>query len=264
MKRRRYAFLAVVALAAAAISLALAGSARSDTTGSTAPVKTLPTYFRDKSGDPILAIHIQPGRFDTGQFAFYVAGQGQYVGTIPLTVESQQVERLSGTVAAQLYPVTDSAPTPASLRMEGIIDPTDLTANVNVWVGSTHYQVHTDHGLADDAVHFVSQLLPVLQREDWNALYPLLMGDIQKQHTQAEFVQQMTAQAATGPIIMSMIAGGAGKEITSRYGYTYYQQPITVQVQEPDGTPRTISSNLYLVRESETWRFWGTDKAPAS
>lgn len=264
MSRRRYSFLAIAALAGAAVSLLLTGSARSQTTGSAPLVKSLPTYFRDSSGNPVLGIQIQPGHIDTGQFAFYVAGNGEYVGRTTIATESAHVERLSGTVPVQLYPEADTAPTPTSLRMEGIIDPTDLTANVNVWVDGAHYHLQTDEGRPEDAAATAKTVLSALQSEDWTALYPMLMSDTQKQQTEAAFVQQMTAQAAQGPKILSLSPSGDGKVITSRYGYTYYQQPITVNAQEADGTTKTISSTLYLVRENETWRFWGTDKVPSS
>lgn len=222
----------------------------------------VPTIFRDGSGTPELAIQLQAGRPDTGQFDFYVADVGHYQGTIAVRPTGPTVDHLQGTVPVQFLADGGDQQTPTSVRFEGIVDPTGLSANVNVWIGGTHYHLQTDQGSATSAVPVVRQVVAALQAEDWATLYTLLASDVQSQYTQAQFVQMMSAESSAPgqPAITSVNASGSGQVVASPLGYTYYQQPLNVQARNGDGSTRAFTTMLYLLQENGTWRYWATDQ----
>ncbi len=227
-----------------------------------ASVTVIPTIFRDGSGTPELAIQLQDGRPDTGDFDFYVAGTGHYQGTIAVRPTGPTVEHLQGTVPAQFFADGSDQQTATSVRFEGIIDSTGLSANVNVWVDGTHYHLQTDQGSASGAAPIAQQAIAALQAEDWATLYTLLASDMQSQYTQAQFVQMMSGESSAPgqPTITSVSVSGSGQVVASPLGYTYYQQPVSVQARNSDGSTRSFTTTLYLLRENGTWRYWTTDQ----
>lgn len=227
-----------------------------------ASVTVVPTIFRDGSGAPELAIQLQDGRPDTGAFDFYVAGAGHYQGTIDVRPTGSTVDHLQGTVPAEFLADGSDQGTATSVRFEGIIDPTGLSANVNVWIGGTHYHLQTGQGSAASATPVVSQVVAALQAEDWATLYTLLASDMQGQYTQAQFVQMMSGESSAPgqPTITSVSASGAGQVVASPLGYTYYQQPLSVQARNSDGSTRAFTTTLYLLWENGPWRYWTTDQ----
>lgn len=261
MKRRRSLLLAALALSGA---LAVAGVAAADTTAPTGDVAAFPTVFVDASGTETLAIQLQPGHADTGQFNFFVAGRGDYTGVIPVDTTGNH-DHVQGEVTAQFLPDADSGATASSdVKMEGIVAPATLDANVNVWVDGTHYHLQTNKGNAGDAQKVAAQAIAALKAEDWGTLYGLLASAMRADYTQADFVQTMTSQSAQGPTPVSIATSGPGQVSTSSYGYTYYQQPLTVQGRAADGSTKTLTTTLYLLREQGSWHFWLTDDPSAS
>ncbi len=260
--RKHYVSVIVAGLLALGGSAAPARLAAADSGTPAASVTVVPTIFRDGSGTPELAIQLQDSRPDTGAFDFYVAGTGHYQGTIAVRPTGPTVDHLQGTVPAQFLADGSDQQTATSVRFEGIIDPTGLSANVNVWIGGTHYHLQTDQGSASGAGPVAQQAIAALQAEDWATLYTLLASDMQSQYTQAQFVQTMSGESSAPgqPAITSVSASGAGQVVASPLGYTYYQQPVSVQARNADGSARAFTTTLYLLRENGTWRYWTTDQ----
>ncbi len=66
--------------------------------------------------------------------------------------------------------------------------------------------------------------------------------------------------AGDQPTITSVSVSGSGQVVASPLGYTYYQQPVSVQARNSDGSTRSFTTTLYLLRENGTWRYWTTDQ----
>ena len=172
------------------------------------------------------------------------------------------MQHLQGTVTAQASANDGSAAPPVTVKMEGIVDPTDLTANINIWINGTHYHLNTDNGSLSDAAAVVQQILPLLQAQNWNALYPYMADQIRAQYTQAQFAQSLNSQGGSGTTLVSLSTSGAGQASVNPLGYAYYQQPIAEQTRAADGSTTTATVNLYLVREDGAWHYASTDPAP--
>jgi len=260
--RIQHSHFILAALLSVGLTLAPARFVTADTPPPDANAPTMPTVFTDASGTLKLVVHLQQGYADVGQFDVAVSGLGVYEGTIPTSQNNAHVEHLQGTVTAQASASDASAAPPATVKMEGIVDPTDLTANINIWINKTHYHLKTDNGSASDAATVVQQILPLLQAQDWNTLYPYMADQIRAQYTQAQFVQALNSQSGAGTTLASLATSGPGQASVNPLGYAYYQQPIAEQTRAADGSTTTSTVNLYLVREDGAWHYASTDPAP--
>jgi len=262
MRKRRFSLLLAAKLLVAASMVTTASVATADTTAPDTGVAIFPTIFNDASGAATLAVQIQPNRADSGQFNFYIAGLGDYTGVVPVD-QTGGVEHLKGTVAAQLLPAGGGGGTASTVKMEGVIDPVGLTANINVWADGTHYHLKTDQRSAGDAAKVAAQALAAIKAEDWTTLYGLLASGLRAQYTQDQFVQTMSSQAAQGPTPINAATTGAGQIVVSPYGYTYYQVPVSIQGRAADGSTTTITPTLYVLLDQGAWHFWLTDDPSA-
>jgi len=223
-----------------------------------------PTILDDKDGAIDLAIQLQSGRDDTGQIDFSVPGVGDYTGIVAPDQSGPHNVHLHGDVSVDFAPVDGSDTTPTNLKVEGVIDTLDMSANINVWINGAHYHLQTAQGDADQATKVAQQAIAALQAEDWSTLYGLLAPDLRGTQTQADFVQEMTATATQGPTLAGVTATAAGQVKNSPYGYTYYQQPLSIQVRQGNGGTTTYQSNLTLLLEQGQWYYVTTDPPPAS
>lgn len=228
------------------------------------PSVTAPIILDDKDGTINLSIQLQSGLGDTGQVDFSVPGIGDYTGIVVPNQTGPHNVHLHGNVAVDFAPVDGSDTTPTTLKVEGVIDTSDLSANINVWINGTHYHLQTAQGNVDQATTVAQQAIAALQAEDWGTLYVLLAPDSRGTQTQADFVQEMTTTASQGPTLVSVAAIAAGQVKQSPYGYTYYQQPLSIQVRQGNGGTTTYQSNLTLLLEQGQWYYVTTDPPPAS
>ncbi len=231
------------------------------------PVQPHYTVLRDGSGAPTLAIILPDpsaaGNSGSGTFDLNVGDGGVYEGLVTINPSGTHVDHLHGTVPAQYFPANGGTRVASSVRFEGIVDPTDLSANINIWVGGTHYHLQTAAAKASDASKVAAQVLALFQARDWGDLYPLLTDAMRHTYTQQQFVQTMTAQQGQAPQVVGSALAGNGTIAASPLGFTYYQQPYTERQQAADGSVTTIPLNLYLVLEPGGWHFWQADPSPA-
>jgi hypothetical protein len=221
-----------------------------DTTG-------FPTIFRDSDGPMVLSVRLGA---DQGTFDFSVPGVGHYQGRVPIALSGPNVFHLQGDVAGSFSATGEVPWTPASLSFEGIVKPATADANVNIWAAGTKYHLQSSAGTDAIAAQVVQQLQQAFQSKDWATVYALENVDVTSTVTEPQFAQNLAAQSPG--TILAMTPSGASYR-TSAMGFQYYVQPVTVQWQKPDGSTATFSSRVHLVLEQGTWRFLGTDPAPA-
>jgi hypothetical protein len=216
-----------------------------------------PTIFRDTDGQLVLAVRLGA---DQGTFDFSVKGVGHYQGRVPVSQSGPDVIHLQGDVAGSFSATGEVPWTQASLSFEGIVKPASGDANVNIWAAGTKYHLKSSNGSDSDATNVLQQLLQAFQAKDWATVYLLENVDVTSTVTEAQFAQNLAAQSPGS--ILAMTPSGASYR-TSAMGFQYFVQPVTVQWQKPDGSTTTFPSRVHLVLEQGTWRFLGTDPAPA-
>lgn len=179
-------------------------------------------------------------------------------GVVDATHLAAHVVHLSGTVPVQFFAGQNDAVRATSLKVEGIIQTDDLSANINVWVDGTHYHLKTDHGQTQDPGPIAARVLALIQAQDWNALYPYLADQIRVSYTQGQFVQSMASQG-NGGVLVGLAVSGTGHVSTSQLGYTFDDQPISETTKAPDGTTATTTTHMYLLYEDGMWHYVSTD-----
>lgn len=225
-----------------------------DTSGDTTG---FPTIFRDSDSQMVLAVRLGA---DPGAFDFSVPGVGHYQGTVAISQSGPNVVHLQGDVAGTFSATGEIPWNPAALSFEGVVKPSTGDANINIWAGGTKYHLQSSSASDADAAKVIEQLLQAFQAQDWATVYLLENVDVTSTVSEAQFAQNLAAQ--TPGSILAMTPSGASYR-TSAMGFQYFVQPVTVQWQKPDGSTVTFSSRVHLVLEQRTWRFLGTDAAPA-
>lgn len=242
-----------VALVIAVFGLTAVGtSAASARTGASNPA-----VFRDRAGNPVLVIQLQPGP-NQGTFDFIVNGVGDYHGTVPVR-QSGPIFHLQATVQPVLL-VPTALPQTVSLRFEGELDSGSGQASVNAWSGAHHYHLVTANGVEADAAKTAQRVLNAVVARNWATLYPLMEPQLQKLYTESQFGQVM---ANAKPIIIAAKLNGRGST-TRTMGYPIFTQPVLITVGKPNGAMMTYPINMYLVLENSTWYLLSTDTPPAA
>ena len=207
----------------------------------------LPSIFRDAKNGSVLTLQLNPNRPDTGEFYFSVPGIGFYHGIVPIKQNSNP----QGTVTAQLYPVNGGTLISATLVIYGQINKTN--AKVQITVNKTKYTLATAAVDTTSAASTAAQSLTYETSQNWLGLYGLFSVDVQASTTQTQFTQLMTG----GPRINSSTLNGTGT-VNTVSGYTYFSQPVTIGVQQPDGSTTILHSTEFFVLEQGVWKLLST------
>ena len=238
------------------------------------PTIAMPAIFRDNSNGVTLSIQLTNNQPDTGQFDLFIPQNGYYRGILKLkgriNCEKQEdcdededdrrdpskAIHFQDKITVQFYPLDDSAPVVAKLRVEGKINSTTNNAIIHVWIDKQHYRLKTKKGDPAVAAQVATQSLQDTTSQNWTDLYGLLSTQIQAAMTQDEFTQMMSG--TDSPTITAATLNGAGNIFTAS-GDSYFAQPVTLTVQQPDGTTKIFKSTQYFVLEQDAWRFLSTD-----
>lgn len=201
---------------------------------------------------PLRFRSIRPARFSLGRF---------YEGVIPISLSGSHIVHLQGQVIAQAFAGDTDPVRQTSLKMEGIVDTSDDTANINIWADGVHYHLKTDSSAASDPAPIAARVVALIKARDWNALYPCLDDQIRGAYSQAQFVQSMTSQDDGGALV-DLTVSGAGQVSTSQLGVTADAQAVAETTRNADGTT-TTTTTMYLVYEEGAWHYASTDPIPS-
>lgn len=241
-----------------ALVIAVFGLTAIGTSAASAPTGTRnPAVFRDRDGNPVLVIQLQPGP-NQGIFDFIVNGVGDYHGTVPLR-QSGPIFHLQATVQPVLL-VPTALPQTVSLRFEGELDSGSGQASINAWSGGHHYHLATANGVEADAAKAAQRVLNAVVARNWATLYPLMEPQMQKLYTESQFAQVM---ANAKPVIIAAKLNGRGSS-TRSLGYAIFTQPVLMTARNSNGVTFTFAINMYLVLENGTWYLLSTDTPPAA
>lgn len=213
-----------------------------------------PTIFRDGTSDISFSIQLTPDRPDTGKFDFYVPSTGFYEGTIALLQSGKQIVHPQGTTTAQFYPLVGGVQPSIVVRMEGEIDIVRNNASVNIWVGNLKYHIKTAQPDATAGAVTAKQVLTSTVSQNWQTLYGLLSAQVQSTITPAQLEQLME----TSPNIIAADLNGTG-QISTVNGFAYFSQPVTLTVQNSDGTTSVFHSIEFFVLEQGVWHLLSTN-----
>jgi hypothetical protein len=240
--------------------IARSGPAKVHADSSSTPQNAV--ILRDASGQDALVVQLQAGRADTGAFDFYVVGKGDYLGTLTVQPLAGGIDALTmgTTTTLRFHPLDGSPATTVTGTINGTVNLSDDSAAVTVLADGTTYLLKTAQPDATAAATVAQQALTAMAAQDWNTVYAMAAQMITSQYTEQQFAQALTGQSV--PTILSAVTNGTGQLMTPGDGYTYFVQPITVQIQKSDGTAVTYSSNLNLVLEAGQWKLLGTDATP--
>lgn len=232
---------------------------------------TMPAIFRDNSSEMTFSVQLAKNQSDTGQFDLYIPEQGYYHGTVDLKgkIKCQEKEsceeddddrgdyskviHLQGNITTQFYPLDNSFPDTAQIRIEGKINTKHNTAIVHAWIGGTHYRLKTKKGDPKTAEQIAKQALQYTNSQDWTGFYDLLASSIQETTTPEEFTQTMSDNTGL-PTIISSDFDGQG-EIIVADGYSYFSQPVKLTIQQTDGSMSTAHETDFFILEDGAWRF---------
>jgi hypothetical protein len=232
---------------------------------------TTPGIFRDNSSGMTFSIQLAKNQPDTGQLDLYIPQEGYYRGEIELKgkIKCQEKEsceeddddrrdtskviHLQGNITTQFYPLDNSFPDTAQIRMEGKINTKHNTAIIHIWIGGTHYRLKTKKGDLKAAEQTARQALQYTNSQDWTGFYDLLAPSIQETTTPEEFTQTMSDNTGL-PTILSSDFDGQG-EIIVADGYSYFSQPVKLTIRQTDGSMSTAHETDFFILENGSWRF---------
>jgi len=217
--------------------------------------------LRDGRSTSVLAIQLKVQQPNTGQFDFYIPGQGDYTGVIPVQIMGPDIVRLQGTISAQFQTITAAPASQVNLRMEGEANTRTASAAVNIWIDGAQYQIVTAPGRPGADVALASTVIAALVASDWSTLYGLLASDVKGSLSEAEFISIMTSQVRQTITKANLLPGGA--LTASETGSTYSIQPIEFEVRNTDGIPQLYRSRIYLLLQQGEWRYVTTDEPVA-
>ncbi len=301
----RHKFLGI---ATTLVAVMVAGSLASSSfaaDGSGSPVRgnspptTLvpPLVVTDVSGSPTLTIQLQEGTPATGHFSLDVNAAGTYTGVMNLRPKGGQNVTLHGAAAATFSPLGASSltPTAATVRMEGMVNPGNQSAHLQIWTalgsactpkagkGDDHDKKGDDHDKrqkserhdGDDhhgACHMTHlslvtppQKLKEATRTARKALSYMTQGAWDKLYaisspdlTNGYNAKQFAdVMAGDSHKLISATVSGAGK-LTDALGYRYYRQPALLVATTGSGPPVTYTVTIVLIQEHSRWLVFGT------
>ncbi len=159
-------------LGVALVAGAIAASAAALVAGRAQTTPALPLVLSDESGAFSLAVQVELGRRDTGKFSFDVYGTGVFTGTIPERDSGPHNLHLQATTTGRSRPVAGGPGTPAEIRMEGVINVQDHSANVNIWTPSAKFHLKTESPPVPAAGRAAQQALDAIVARDGRPFMP--------------------------------------------------------------------------------------------
>ena len=272
------------------VSFAADGSG-SPMQGNSPPTTLLPPLVvTDVSGSPTLTIQLQEGTPATGHFSLDVNAVGTYTGVMNLRPKGGQNVTLHGAAAASFRPLGASSltPTAATVRMEGVVNPGDQSAHLQIWTapGSacttkagkgddhdkgekserhdgddhhgachmTHLSLVTPPQKLKEAAMTTRKALSYMEQGAWDKLYAISSPDLTNGYSAKQFADVM---AGGSHKLISAAASGAGK-LTDALGYRYYRQPALLVATTGSGPPITYTVTIVLIQEHSRWLVFGT------
>ena len=140
--------------------------------------------------------------------------------------------------------------------MEGEINTSNLTASINIWINNIHYSLLSKQPDTSSITQSSKKVSTSIISKDWPALYGQLSSEIQNTMTESQFDDYMTSNTNKNIIAADLNEQG---QINNLSGNTYYTKPITLTVQNTDGTTSIFHSNLFFAWENDVWKLLSTD-----
>lgn len=265
---------------------------------SSPPTPTAPIVLRDASGQLALSVQLLGGGLrPVGTYELTVTGTGSYSGVIPLSLNGGSgVYHLSGTTSTVLVSGADATRTFLQLRMEGIVQPEENSANVDIWVGTsvpanpagcasplsaaadlgsgrqaspaatcsgsvTKYHLRTVAASVSEAAQAAAAVVNAMQMNNSAALWSLLSPEVQQGLGDPSALQPLFASGQGWTLISSSLVSPGATSFNE--GYEFYAQAVQGTVQSPARVASTEYSVVLFVFEGGAWKFIGAESPSA-
>ncbi len=257
-------------------------------TSTTAPLRTEPIAFHDRTGTFTLLIQTAGGQPDTGQYTFTVVGKASYDATATTTAGPRSVRVIGTDQTATAIDDTTSAVITTTVRIAGKIRPASNYARLTIWVGPagqmgcadtsarteadsdaddidekqlvdncankgvTRYRFRT--GLASEAQAgaTTARVMRMFSQQDWKALYKTLPPSATSRITETEFSNGMGSSIQG--TLRDVRNEGPGL-LKQAEGTTAWLQTIRFTINPTAGPPTTYTTTIMLTFEGGEWWF---------
>ncbi len=249
-----------------------------------------PFVLRDVGGELALTVQLSTGRPDTGEFRFDNPKIGTYQGVASVEARPDGRYRVSGVdPEGSFISTTPGVPlAKAQLRVKGTFEPSTSRAVAKVWVGPpdqpmpcgtrddqdddlddqtadkdpdrdtcqatiTRYRLRSGDPSKAAAERAAKKTGQLMTAKRWDELHAMLSKAVQAGITAEEFSANMAASQPFRRIVRSTDA--AGGSLKSTGGVSYFAQPVTLEVENHDGSTGRFATTLLYVFEEGEWRF---------
>jgi len=223
-----------------------------------------PSVFTDRSGVHIFSVQLRPGVAPIGSFQFVIGHVGEYDGIVALRRRGAHDIEVHQTLQVG-FSAGHRSPQVIRVHLDGRINPVLHSAIITMRLLSRHgvvYRLVTERITASSAQPVIRRIGTVLAHDQWNNLYNILPEEVSHLYTRMQFAHMLQGSAAHAPQVLRIDPSGAGTIVTDDSGMVLFRQPLRIMIHRRVGGTTTFMSNLYLIRENGSWRFWTTDPPP--
>lgn len=238
-------------------------------TSDAAPLPSRVLTFVDGHTGMSFTIQVEPLARDAGHFVLRVPQQGFFEGVAgqAMRVESptsvivhyQGNATLGPTLGVDGRPtgsVSTTSVVPVTLQAQ--VDPAHLTAEATLNSASTRAHLVASAIPPGEAVKVFKNFENAMLTENWGALYTLMNTDVQFASTSASFVTTLTSQAAIAGRVTRLSQVSVSPLQASDLGGVYLVGTYEMAVTSPAGVTKVMHSDVFLVRQLDSWRVWYT------